>query len=260
MASDPIYIVGNCMEAKACHVTSSAECGWRYGPNKNTKMVSDILMASDVVTNFQTNCLMIFNKVKYLVHQGSHHRNRHNCHNSTWHASGSLDWSFGTPSDDTTTTQSTMTVATPAEEPPPTLAQQHNHAASLQPTAVTQEQKWFEDDVAMRLPVESLEGYALPLAIDSGLAYFHPIHPPTHTHLDSYPNVVSTSPQEWDPSVLDHGITPELLEDINTSSDDFLFDDPFSHEFGEMNQQVVMALDSFLDMAPTTTFLAWRYS
>ena len=84
--------------------------------------------------------------------------------------------------------------------------------------------------------IESLEVYALPLSIHSGLAYLHPIHPHTDTNLDSYPHVVFTPPQEWDPTVLDHAITPELLEDIDSSSDDSLLDDPFFNEFGEMNQ------------------------
>ena len=92
---------------------------------------------------------------------------------------------------------------------------------------------------------ESLESYALPLSIDSGLTYLHSIHPPTSIDIDSYPHVVFTSPHRWDPTVLEHDIIPELLEDTDTSSDDSLLDDPFFGEFVEMNEQVVMALDSF---------------
>ena len=58
------------------------------------------------------------------------------------------------PSDDTTTTESTETTATPAEQPPTTPIQQHYHAASPQPTAVTHQQKWLEDNAATRLPVK----------------------------------------------------------------------------------------------------------
>ena len=99
---------------------------------------------------------------------------------------------------------------------------------------------------------ESLESYALPLSIDSGLTYLHSIHPPTSIDIDSYPHVVFTSPHRWDPTVLEHDIILELLEDTDTSSDDSLLDDPFFGEFVEMNEQVVMALDCFLDIAPHT--------
>ena len=81
----------------------------------------------------------------------------------------------------------------------------------------------------------------LSLSIHIGLAYVHSICPPNDTDLDSYPLVVFTSPQEWDQTLLDHGISTDLLEDIDTSSDDSLLDDTLFDEFGEMNQQVVMA-------------------
>ena len=79
------------------------------------------------------------------LNQGSHHRNRHNCNNSTWHSSGSLKWRFdfstqlknrtvpeleAAPSDDTSTTESTETAAMQEEEPPTTPVQQHNCAVS----------------------------------------------------------------------------------------------------------------------------------
>ena len=83
---------------------------------------------------------------------------------------------------------------------------------------------------------ESLEGYALPLPTESGLAYLHYIHPLTDIDLDSYCNVELTSPQVWDPADFNHGITPELLKNIDTSSAYSVLDDPFFDEFGKMNQ------------------------
>ena len=44
---------------------------------------------------------------------------------------------------------------------------------------------------------------------------------------------------------------PELLEDIDTSSDDSLLDDPFFDEFSEMNQCIVMALNIFWTLSLT---------
>ena len=68
--------------------------------------------------------------------------------------------------------------------------------------------------------VETPEGYVIPLSIETGLVYMHPIRIPTDQDLQTYPHVFFTSPDIWDPSVLDHEITPSLLEDINQHSDD----------------------------------------
>ena len=48
----------------------------------------------------------------------------------------------------------------------------------------------------------------------------HAIRIPTDQDLQNYPHVFFTSPDIWDASVLDHEITPSLLEDINQHSDD----------------------------------------
>ena len=70
--------------------------------------------------------------------------------------------------------------------------------------------------------IETPEGYVIPLSIETGLVYMHPIRIPTDQDLQNYPHVFFTSPDIWDPSVLDHEITPSLLEDINQHSDDSL--------------------------------------
>ena len=186
MASDLRHVVGNHVEAKACHVTSSAKCTQRYGSNKNTKMVSGIVMAMDVVTNAQTTiwqCLLLMD-MTLVVQQSRLLTARLNVQSvkavvtetgttattaqgtvlgasigdSTAEPSSTINGTVpeltAAPSDDTTTTESTETTATPAEQPPTTPMQQHYHAASPQPTAVTHQQKWLEDNAATRLPVK----------------------------------------------------------------------------------------------------------
>ena len=69
--------------------------------------------------------------------------------------------------------------------------------------------------------IETSEGYVIPLSIESGLVYKLSIRIPTDQDLQNYPHVFFTSPDIWDASVLDHEITPSLLEDINQHSDDF---------------------------------------
>ena len=73
--------------------------------------------------------------------------------------------------------------------------------------------------------IATSEGYVIPLSFETGLVYMHPIRIPTDQDLQMYPHVFFTSPDIWDPSVLDHEITPSLLEDINQHTDDSLLQD-----------------------------------
>ena len=52
--------------------------------------------------------------------------------------------------------------------------------------------------------ITTLDGYSVPLLIRDGLAYATSLGRPTDQDMDTYPHVFFTSPDEWDPSVLDH--------------------------------------------------------
>ena len=52
--------------------------------------------------------------------------------------------------------------------------------------------------------ITTLDGYSVPLLIRDGLAYATSFGKPTDQDMDTYPHVFFTSPDEWDPSVLDH--------------------------------------------------------
>ena len=65
--------------------------------------------------------------------------------------------------------------------------------------------------------IQSTDGYVFPLAIECGLVYVHSIQGPTDDDPQPYPHVSFTSPNIWDALVLDHGITPALLDEINQS-------------------------------------------
>ena len=96
--------------------------------------------------------------------------------------------------------------------------------------------------------IETSEGYVVPLSIESGLVYMHPIRLPTDQDLQQYPHVFFTSPEIWDPSVLDHGITPSLLEDINQHSDDSLLQDSIFDEYGDLHHRAIQTLNIFCDL------------
>ena len=96
--------------------------------------------------------------------------------------------------------------------------------------------------------IETSEGYVILLSIESGLVYMHTIRIPTDQDLQQYPHVFFTSPDIWDASVLDHGITPSLLEDINQHSDDSLLQDSIFDEYGDLHRRAIQTLNIFCDL------------
>ena len=96
--------------------------------------------------------------------------------------------------------------------------------------------------------IETSEGYVFPLSIESGLVYMHSIRIPTDQDLQNYPHVFFTSPDISDASVLDHEITPSLLEDINQHSDDSLLQDSIFDEYGDLHHRAIQTLNIFCDL------------
>ena len=96
--------------------------------------------------------------------------------------------------------------------------------------------------------IETSEGYVILLSIESGLVYMHTIRIPTDQDLQNYPHVFFTSPDIWDASVLDHEITPSLLEDINQHSDDSLLQDSIFDEYGDLHHRAIQTLNIFCDL------------
>ena len=94
------------------------------------------------------------------------------------------------------------------------------------------------------------DGYVFPLCIESELVDMHSILVPTDDDLQQYPHVSFTSSGIWDASVLDHGITSALLDEINQETDDSLLQDSIFDDFGDLQQQVVQHLDVFWDSSP----------
>ena len=89
--------------------------------------------------------------------------------------------------------------------------------------------------------IETSDGYVIPLSIESGLVYMHFICIPTYIDLQQYSHVF----------VLDHGIKPSLLEEINHEADDSLLQDSIFDEFGEHQHRVVQQLTVFWDSNST---------
>ena len=92
--------------------------------------------------------------------------------------------------------------------------------------------------------IQTSEGYVIPLSIESGLVYMHPMRIPTDHDLQNYPHVFFTSPDIWDTSVLDHGIPQSLLDNINQHSDDSQLQDSIFDAYGEPHHRDTQTLNS----------------
>ena len=97
--------------------------------------------------------------------------------------------------------------------------------------------------------IASLDGYSVPLLIKDGLAYATSLGKPTDQDMDTYPHVSFTSPDEWDPSVLDHD--PPHLDGLDPSQvPDQPFGDPMFDAYGDFNERIIANLNILLDAPP----------
>ena len=97
--------------------------------------------------------------------------------------------------------------------------------------------------------ITTLDGYSVPLLIRDGLAYATSLGRPTNQDMDTYPHVFFTSPDEWDPSVLDHD--PSHLDGLDPSQvPDQPFGDPMFDAYGDFNERIIANLNILLDAPP----------
>ena len=97
--------------------------------------------------------------------------------------------------------------------------------------------------------ITTLDGYSVPLLIKDGLAYATSLGRPTDQDMDTYPHVFFTSPDEWDPSVLDHD--PPHLDGLDPSQvPDQPFGDPMFDAYGDFNECIIANLNILLDAPP----------
>ena len=116
--------------------------------------------------------------------------------------------------------------------------------------------EWFKSNVDEKSVkvggtqlITTLDGYSVPLLIKDGLAYATSLRRPTDQDMDTYPQVFFTSPDEWDPSVLDHdhphldGLDPSQVPDQP-------FGDPMFDAYGDFNERIIANLNTLLDAPP----------
>ena len=94
--------------------------------------------------------------------------------------------------------------------------------------------------------ITTLDGYSVPLLIKDGLAYATSLGRPTDQDMDTNPHVFFTSPDEWDPSVLDHD--PPHLDGLDPSQvPDQPFGDPMFDAYGDFNERIIANLNTLSD-------------
>ena len=115
--------------------------------------------------------------------------------------------------------------------------------------------EWFKtnvDEKSVKVGTQlitTLDGYSIPLLIKDGLAYATSLGKPTDQDMDTYPHVFFTSPDEWDPSVLDHD--PPHLDGLDPSQvPDQPFGDPMFDAYGDFNERIIANLNILLDAPP----------
>ena len=116
--------------------------------------------------------------------------------------------------------------------------------------------EWFKTNVDEKSVIvggtqliTTLDGYSVPLLIKDGLAYATSLGRPTDQDMDTYPHVFFTSPDEWDPSVLDHD--PPHLDGLDPSQvPNQPFGDPMFDAYGDFNERIIANLNILLDAPP----------
>ena len=97
--------------------------------------------------------------------------------------------------------------------------------------------------------ITTLDGYSVPLLIKDGLAYATSLGKATVQDMDTYPHVFFTSPDEWDPSFLDHD--PPHLDGLDPSQvPDQPFGDPMFDAYGDFNERIIANLNILLHAPP----------
>ena len=118
------------------------------------------------------------------------------------------------------------------------------------------QREWFKthvDEKSIKVGgtqlITTLDGYSVPLLIKDGLAYATSLGRPTDQDMDTYPHVFFTSPDEWDPSVIDHD--PPHLDGLDPSQvPEQPFGDPMFDAYGDFNECIIANLNILLDAPP----------
>ena len=102
--------------------------------------------------------------------------------------------------------------------------------------------------------ITTLDGYSVPLLIKDGMAYATSLGRPTDQDMDTYPHVFFISPDEWDPSVLDHD--PPHLDGLDPSQ---VPDQPFGDLTNPLLTPCLMLMVISMSASLPTSTPSWMH-
>ena len=88
----------------------------------------------------------------------------------------------------------------------------------------------------------------MPIILKDGLAYIKTLGRPTDQELEIYPHIFFTSPDTWEPSLLDHEFSPEDEPTWSQLQDTRPFYDPLFDAQGDLNQRIITTLNTIFDL------------
>ena len=97
----------------------------------------------------------------------------------------------------------------------------------------------------------------MPIIFKDSLVYIKTLGRPNDQELETYPHVFFTYPDTWEPSLLDHELSPEDEITWSQLQDTRPFYDPLFDTQGDLNQRIIATLNTFLDLPDhndTSTF------
>ena len=107
----------------------------------------------------------------------------------------------------------------------------------------------------------------MPIIFKDGLAYMRTLGRPNDQELEIYTHVFFTSPDTWEPSLLDYKFSPEDELTWSQLQDTRPFHDHLFDAKGDLNQRIMATLNTILDLPDhndTTTFTinstSWKFS
>ena len=112
--------------------------------------------------------------------------------------------------------------------------------------------EWFKtnvDEKSVKLVVPNLSLLWMDILSLSSSRYATSLGRPTDQDMDTYPHVFFTSPDEWDPSVLDHD--PPHLDGLDPSQvPDQPYGDPMFDAYFDFTERIIANLNMLLDAPP----------
>jgi hypothetical protein len=131
----------------------------------------------------------------------------------------------------------------------------HGQGRSIHAPCQLEHFKVTVDDKSFRIGgtqrIATIDGYAIPLIIRDGLVYLQSAGIPSDKDIATLPQVIFTSPAEWNPAALDyeHTSEPPYIWDVSPSAPTAI--NPIFDCTGDFSRRVVATLSTLANVTPS---------